>query len=184
MIVLGIDPGLGGALALVDCASGGRPFLVAARDVPTVGEDARRRVFVGGVLEWIFERKVEIDVAYIERAQAMPDQGASSGFIYGRAVGALEATVLCAGVRLKTAEPAVWKRRFGLTAKQLGTGPDEFTKRKAASRALAIRNIDGAKEKLELAKDHNKAEAMLIAVFGAMLEHAQPTFPVGDLLQV
>jgi hypothetical protein len=33
--------------------------------------------------------------AYIERAQAMPKQGASSGFKYGRAVGAIEATLAC-----------------------------------------------------------------------------------------
>jgi hypothetical protein len=36
----------------------------------------------------------------IERAQAMPKQGASSGFKYGRAVGALEGVITCCCLRV------------------------------------------------------------------------------------
>jgi len=155
VLILSCDPGLGGALALVACAPQCRPVLVAAIDVPTVGDAAKRRVWIAPLTEWLLERE-KAEVAFIERAQAMPDQGASSGFIYGRAVGALEATILCAGVRLRTAEPSVWKRQMGLLKQD-----------KKASLALARVAIDGAADHLELAKDHNKAEAMLIAVYGA-----------------
>lgn len=167
MIVLGIDPGLGGALALLDCAPQSKPRLLSVLDVPTVGEDAKRRVWVAPLLEWLLERRPTGDLpplAYVERAQAMPDQGASSGFIYGRAVGYLEATTLAAGYRLKTAEPAVWKRRFGLLRKS----PDDNMKAKAL--AFAKANVLDLGDALDRKGDHNRAEAMLIGAFGAMCE--------------
>lgn len=130
-------------------------------DVPVVGEDAKRRVWCAPICEWLIENKV--DAAYIERAQAFSDQGASSGFIYGRAVGYLEATVLCAGITLKTAEPSVWKRRFGLAR-----GEKTDSEVKAASLAAARSFIGGVGDKLDLAKHEHRAEAMLIAAYGGM----------------
>lgn len=165
MLILGIDPGLSGALSLVECSSLNPPMLMACIDVPTHGEAAKRRVLTSAVYGWLQDRKVS--VAYIERAQAMPDQGASSGFIYGRAVGSLEATTLCAGIKLKTAEPSSWKRYFGL----LGTG-------KASSLELARTVICGSKQSLMRAKDHNRAESMLIAVYGAVMECVMPRIGV------
>jgi hypothetical protein len=50
------------------------------------------------------------DHAVIERAQAMPKQGASSGFKYGRAVGAIEAAIALCGVPLTIIEPTTWKK--------------------------------------------------------------------------
>jgi crossover junction endodeoxyribonuclease RuvC len=48
--------------------------------------------------------------ALIERAQAMPKQGASSGFKYSRAVGAIKATVAGCGIPLTILELRVWKQ--------------------------------------------------------------------------
>ena len=45
----------------------------------------------------------------IERAQATPKQGASSGFKYGRAVGPIEATVAGCGIPLTILEPRAWQ---------------------------------------------------------------------------
>ena len=166
---MGVDPGLSGGLALVACSPQRRPVLIAAIDVPTVGDAAKRRVWIAPLTEWLLEHE-RAEVAFIERAQAMPDQGASSGFIYGRAVGALEATILCAGIRLRTAEPSVWKRQMGLLKQE-----------KKASLALARQAIEGAAEHLELAKHHNRAEAMLIATFGARQMGVMVKMPATEL---
>jgi Crossover junction endodeoxyribonuclease RuvC len=87
LIVLGIDPGIRGGLAVV--SNNGVGSLIDAIDIPTVGDGAKERVDVIAVREWIERHKP--DLALIERAQAMPRQGASSGFKYGRATGSLEA---------------------------------------------------------------------------------------------
>lgn len=162
MLLLGVDPGLSGALAALSIPEGREPFLVDVVDMPTVGEDAKRRVRVGAIAKWLDrlnEMHGHVARAYVERAQAMPDQGASSGFIYGRAVGAVEAAVLLCGIRMFTAEPSVWKKHHDLIGKD-----------KAASLELA-RKIDRAAPALELQKHHNRAEAMLIALWGA--EHCK-----------
>lgn len=169
MLVLGIDPGLSGALAVLSCPEGREPFLVDVVDMPIVGEDAKRRVRVGAIAKWLDRINDMVgqrpQVAWVERAQAMPDQGASSGFIYGRAVGAVEACVLCCGIPLYTAEPVTWKKHHDLIGKD-----------KSASLELA-RTIDRAAPALELAKHHNRAEAMLIALWGKAtwkLSHLTP----------
>jgi hypothetical protein len=68
--------------------------LVECIDIPVVGTGAKERVDVAAIRNFI-ERHKPTRVL-IERAQAMPKQGVSSGFKYGRAVGAIEATIaLC-----------------------------------------------------------------------------------------
>lgn len=156
MLFLGIDPGLTGALAIVRCAPARTPELISCIDVPTAGEGAKRRVAVAKLADWLSTYERDIKVAYIERAQAMPDQGGSSGFIYGRCTGALEAVVLLHGIPLRSAEPSVWKRAMGL-----------LKQGKEASRSNARLLVTGSSEALARKLDHNRAEAMLIAVWGA-----------------
>ena len=153
MIILGIDPGLSGGLALVE--AGNRPLLLAVSDVPTTGEKAKRRVDVGGVLQFV--RQYPPDHAIIERAQAMPEQGASSGFIYGRAVGALEAAIEALGIPLTVIESTAWKKAHGL-----------IKRGKEDSRQRAIRLFPGAAG-FERKLDHNRAEAALIAYYGLQI---------------
>jgi len=157
MLVLGIDPGLNGGLAIVASSPSGLR-LVEAIDVPTHGENAKRRVHVAAALDFIQRHGPER--AVIERAQAMPDQGASSGFIYGRAVGALEACAEGFGVRLIVIEASAWKKYHRLPGGNAS---------KEASRQRAIMTFPGARC-FDRKKDHNRAEAALIAVYGACLD--------------
>jgi Holliday junction resolvasome RuvABC endonuclease subunit len=90
MKALGIDPGLPGALAIVEIIDG-IATLVDATDMPTVGTKSKARLDSIAAAEWI--SKHAPSACYIERAQAMPKQGASSGFSYGRAVSAIEAAM-------------------------------------------------------------------------------------------
>src|SRR5262245_15041936 len=88
--VLGVDPGIHGGLAIVEFSENG-PRLLAAIDVPVIGTVAKERVDAIALQQWLLEHGPQH--AFIERAQAMPKQGASSGFKYGRATGAIEAVI-------------------------------------------------------------------------------------------
>ncbi len=108
MRILGVDPGIHGGIALVLFELDRAPQLLAVADIPVTGIKAKERVDVLALRNWIQAQQPQH--AVIERAQAMPKQGASSGFKYGRAVGALEAAIACCEVPLTVIEPAAWKR--------------------------------------------------------------------------
>lgn len=152
MWVVGIDPGLSGGLAAL-CHDGVRAKLIDTISVPVAGVDAKRRVDVMAVIAWL-RGFPDVRHAFVERAQAMPDQGASSGFNYGRAVGALEACVMGCQVPVTLVEARSWKRRFGLS------------RDKEASRQRAIQLFPEGAALLGRKMDHNRAEAALIALFG------------------
>jgi len=102
----------------------------------------------------------------IERAQAMPKQGASSGFKYGRAVGAIEAVVACCAIPLTIVEPSIWKKLHALR------GGD-----KEAGRQRALQLFPTAHELLARKRDHGRAEAALIALAGAPRSTDTTEFP-------
>ena len=116
----------------------GVPMLVDVIDMPMTGSGAKARVDVIAAATWISQHAPS--TAFIERAQAYPGQGASSGFSYGRAAGAIETVVALCRVPLILVEASGWKRRLNLPGKD-----------KEAARQRALR-------------DHGRAEAALIVV--------------------
>jgi Holliday junction resolvasome RuvABC endonuclease subunit len=151
MKILGIDPGTVGGFAVVEISNGASPQLIDAIDVPTTGTGAKQRVDAIAMRNWIETHRP--DHAAIERAQAMPKQGASSGFKYGRATGALEAVIACCEIPFTIIEPAAWKRAHHLR------GGD-----KESARQLALQLFSAAHALLARKKDHGRAEAALIAL--------------------
>jgi crossover junction endodeoxyribonuclease RuvC len=158
MKILGIDPGIHGGLAIVDIVDGAAPELIGAIDIPTVGVKAKERVDVHALRAWIEAHRP--DHAMVERAQAMPRQGASSGFKYGRATGAIEAVIACCEVPLTIVEPTAWKKFHGLH-KAPGQTATEI---KEMSRQRALQLFPAAHHLLSRRMDHGKAESMLIAM--------------------
>lgn len=152
--VLGGDGGIHGGLAVVEFNAGAAPQLIDAIDIPIVGVKAKERVDVLAVRSWIEAHALHH--AFVERAQAMPKQGASSGFKYGRAVGALEAVITCCGIPLTIIEPTAWKKFHQLHGKD-----------KEGSRQRALQLFPTAHALLAQKKDHGRGEAALIALAGA-----------------
>jgi len=146
--VLGVDPGIHGGLALVDSAA---RQIIDSIELPVVGVRAKERIDALAIRSWVEMHRP--DHAVIERAQAMPKQGASSGFKYGRAVGAIEAVIALCGVPLTIMEPTAWKKFHVLR------GGD-----KEASRQRALQLFPAAHARLARKKDHGRAEAALIAI--------------------
>jgi hypothetical protein len=105
-------------------------------------------------------------IVFIERAQAMPEQGASSGFKFGRAARAIEAAVALAEIPLEIIEPATWKRSFKLRGKD-----------KEAARQRARQLFPSGHVAFSRKCDHDRAEAALIALYGIQVSRlvAAPT---------
>lgn len=156
MRILGVDPEIHGGIALVLFELDRTPQLIAVADIPVTGLKAKERVDALALRDWI--RAQQPLHAVIERAQAMPKQGASSGYKYGRAVGALEAVIACCEVPLTIIEPTFWKKFHGLR------GGD-----KEGSRQRALQLFPAAHTLLARKMDHGRAEAALIALTFAKL---------------
>jgi crossover junction endodeoxyribonuclease RuvC len=114
---------------------------------------------------WIGEH--DPDRAYIETATAMPaipdshghrrGMGAGTMARYMRAAGAIDAAVELAGLHIVHVMPAQWKRAVGLV------GPN---KRDSLAVIRATYPADAGRW-FSRQKDHNRAEAALIAMYGA-----------------
>jgi hypothetical protein len=158
MIVLGIDPGLTGAMALL-CNSRG---LLAVADLPTCSNG----LATGKMKKWLnaeeFDRqlmewRITHELAYehvsvcMERPIAMPSLPAQTIAAQFDTVGAIRALCTLRFDALEFVAPSEWKKLFGLK------GGKEA---KTDSRAAALRLYPNAP--VTRAKDHNRAEAVLI----------------------
>ncbi len=136
------------------------PKIIDLYDFRTVGDGGGKRIDILHFFGWL-QGLGEIHRAYIENAMLMPDRqgrkmGGGSGGRYMRCAGHIEATVACAGIEIVMVMPAQWKRALRLT------GPD-----KRNSLDLAKELCPDASSWLTRKKDHNRAEAALLAVYGA-----------------
>lgn len=157
-LTFGIDPGISGAIAVLADGEAG-PII----DMPLLGED--REVDARQVALFIrAARALHPDAsvsAVIERVRAMPPKdgarraGAQSSFNFGDHYGKAKAVLELLGIPYTRAEPASWKRQFGLTGQP-----------KDASRVLAIQRFPTVAAELKRKKDNGRADALLIALYG------------------
>lgn len=141
MIVLGIDPGQTGAAAMVGVDSG-----FAWRVVDLDGDPA----IIVERLESLYASVGKTDVfAVVERAQTMRGQGIASSGKYMTGYGVILGWLCTRCISHDTIPPGTWKKAMGLT------------KQKGDSLALARRLFPTME--LGRKKDHNRAEALLLA---------------------
>jgi hypothetical protein len=182
MKILGADGGIRGGLVVIDIVDGAAPQLLDAIDIPVTGVKAKERVDVLAIRTWIETHQP--DHAVIERGQAMPRQGASSGFKYGRSIGAIEATIALCNIPLTIIEPTAWKKFHGLHKAPGQTA----TETKEMSRQRALQLFPAAHHLLSRRMDHGRAEAALLALvpilgISAQAEKAQPKAPIASATQ-
>ena len=142
--ILGIDPGASGAMALLD-----GDVLVRVADMPTIMVKGRSRILAPGVVDLIVETKP--DKIVLEDVNAMPGQGVSSMFSFGRGLGVLEGVIAALGYPLIMVRPAKWKRDAGVPAD------------KDAARLMATRLWPDHSAMFARKKDDGRAEAALLA---------------------
>src|SRR6516225_5713340 len=101
--ILGIDPGISGALALY---RDGQWILL---DMPIAGDAKHHEINGPALCAWL--RKHAPDHAFIEFASARPSQGVSSMFRYGCSYGALKMALAACGVPYTVIAPAKYGSR-------------------------------------------------------------------------
>lgn len=160
MIIVGIDPGLDGAIAILRSDTMQLDRII---DIPTMGKGKQRIVNVA-VLHGILDAETSLApvVCWLEYAASRPMQSASATCKQCRTYGNLEAIAVCLDWPLHVVTPAVWKTHFRLARKDWTNA-----QRKAASRAHATRMFPKHAELFSRAKDDGRAEAALVALYGA-----------------
>ena len=153
-MIVGIDPGLSGALFFLDL---NRLSAGEAVDLPVHllmrGGKKKREVDVSGLIEILAGRRLEH--AFLEQVSAMPGQGVSSVFAFGKAYGVILGAIAAHSIPLTLVAPIVWKRALGVP------------KAKDGARARASQLLPEAASQWALKKHDGRAEAALIALYGA-----------------
>ena len=113
MTVLGIDPGLNGALALYVSPNSLSHANLLVWDMPTqqvtVNKSKRRRVDLHALLGLLDEIDMYgVTRCYVEQVSGMAGQG--SGFDFGFAVGALHMALAAKGFQFELLTPGKWKK--------------------------------------------------------------------------
>ena len=150
MIVMAIDPGLSGAIAVFD-----GDILRGVVDTPTHSltrnNKTKRQISASG-LAAIF-REYKPDHVVVEKVNAMPGQGVTSMFSFGRSLGVIEG-ILAAFEYPATYVPATtWTKGIGR-----GAGKD-------ASRARACELYPSHQKSFARVKDDGRADAVLIGAW-------------------
>lgn len=149
MRVVGIDPGITGAVAFLD-----NGLCTHVQDIPTLLSE------VDGMALWAGLRLAHemdpIDMVFLEETHAMPKTGSVANYSQGFSKGAIITALRCASIPFTRVQPSAWKTKLGLRGKD-----------KDAGRRLALELWPGQADRLNRVKDHNRAEAMLIAYYGA-----------------
>ena len=149
MTILGIDPGLSGAL----CWMNGAGDVIQLEDIPVFNDGKGKKSIDALALTTLLIDKRPTH-AVIEAVHARPTDSKTGAFTFGRNTGALEALVMGAGIPLMRVSPITWRRFAGLMA---GVG-------KEASLAAALRLHPSCRPMLEGKQArHDRAEAVLMA---------------------
>jgi crossover junction endodeoxyribonuclease RuvC len=149
--ILGIDPGLGGALALLD-ATGGHLLI---HDMPTL-KAGKRRTVDEIELARIIDAAGPIAKAILEQVGPHRGEGPLGAFSFGRGYGLIRGILRAHFIPIIDVPPVRWQRALGIKA---GAGKD-------AARALAKERFQRDAALFVRVKDDGRADASLIALWG------------------
>lgn len=146
-MTIGIDPGITGAIAVLDDNG------YWSEEMPTMATGAKGRRCVNplGVRDILLSMGKQ--TVYLEKVHAMPVNGSVANFSMGSSFECVRTVCMLLGFPLVLVTPGSWKKHFKLT------------KDKEMCRARAIELFP--EESFQRKKDVDRAEAMLIAYYGS-----------------
>ena len=153
MKIIGIDPGLSGAIAVMHDKK-----VINMYDMPVMAEGKKnKRQLNSSQLVNIIKENINEDeetIVVVEQVNAMPGQGVTSMFNFGQTFGAIKG--VCAALKLPIffVRPSKWKKHFEL-----------INSSKDASRTKVIEMYPTLSSQLAKKRDVNKSDAILIAKF-------------------
>ena len=151
MIIIGIDPGITGAISVLE-----NKKIIDVYDTPTMIDGKKNKKQVNGSqVTNIIKERINNDkevVVVVEQVNAMPGQGVTSMFNFGQSFGVIKGICSALSLPIYFVRPNKWKKHFNL----INTNKD-------ASRTKVIQIYPQISSKLSRKKDSNKADAILIA---------------------
>tara|TARA_E500000178_G_scaffold342797_1_gene388555 strand:- start:4912 stop:5409 length:498 start_codon:yes stop_codon:yes gene_type:complete len=157
LILLGIDPGVSGALSVYE-----HKKLVEVLDMPTMSEGKKNKKQINSAqLSLEIKKRIngsDENAVVIEHVTAMPGQGVTSMFNFGQSFGVIKGICSALNLPVYFVRPVKWKKHFNL----IGSSKD-------ASRTKAIEMFPSFSDNMARKKDANKADAILIGRY--FLDH-------------
>jgi crossover junction endodeoxyribonuclease RuvC len=151
MMICGIDPGLSGGIAFlgVHCTVHDMPTLALTR-----GGKNKREIDAHVLADLL--HSIMPDHCYVEQVGAMPGQGTSSMFAFGKAYGIVIGVLAALDIPTTFVNSRVWKKSLSVPAAKDG------------ARARASQLMPSAAHQWTRVKDNGRAEAALIAHWGEL----------------
>ena len=153
MKIIGIDPGLSGAIAVLE-----NNKVLNIFDIPVMSEGKKNKRQLNSALlvDLLKENinKEEEVVVVVEQVNAMPGQGVTSMFNFGQTFGAIKGICAALDLPIFLVRPSKWKKHFDL-----------INSSKDSSRTKVIEMYPSLSSQLSKKKDVNKSDAILIARF-------------------
>ena len=151
MKILGIDPGLSGAIAILE-----NKKVLTLFDMPVMAEGKKNKKQLNSaqLVKIIQENtRAEEDISVVvEQVNAMPGQGVTSMFNFGQTFGAIKGVCAALNLPIFFVRPSKWKKYFEL-----------INSSKDSSRTKVIEMYPSLSNQLTKKKDVNKSDAILIA---------------------
>ena len=153
MKIIGIDPGLSGAIAVLE-----NNQVLNIFDIPVMSEGKKNKrqlnsALLVNLLKENINKEEEVAIV-VEQVNAMPGQGVTSMFNFGQTFGAIKGVCAALNLPIFFVRPSKWKKHFEL-----------INSSKDASRTKAIEMYPKLSNQLSKKKDVNKSDAILIARF-------------------
>ncbi len=162
MLIAGIDPGVKGAVALLDTGC----FLVAIHDIPVVdvrvGRSSRRRIVVPQFADIL--RALGADHVVLEYVHGRPTDVPTYAGEMCRAAGIIEGCVGTLGIPITMVQPMAWRKAAGVAL----APPSTSAQRKEASRQRALQLWPERAAWFARRLDADRAESVLIARWGVL----------------
>ena len=153
MKIVGIDPGLSGAIAILEDNK-----VLSLFDMPVMSEGKKNKKQLNSAqLVNILRENIlnSEDIAVVvEQVNAMPGQGVTSMFNFGQTFGAIKGVSAALNLPIFFVRPSKWKKHFEL-----------INSSKDSSRTKVIEMYPSLSSQLSKKKDVNKSDAVLIARF-------------------
>lgn len=151
-MILGIDPGVNGALAFLD------DDFFHVVDMPyydlKVGKSKRKRVNPWMLSHYIQKHVDRIAHAFVEQVNPRPNEGVVSSFTSGYGFGAIESVLLINDIDFTVVQPKDWKKEL------------KCPKDKDGARMRATQLFPKNACYWPLKKHDGRAEAAMIALYG------------------
>ena len=153
MKIIGIDPGLSGAIAILE---DNKVLNIFDMPVMAEGKKNKRQLNSAQLVNIIRDNTVSTDevAVVVEQVNAMPGQGVTSMFNFGQTFGAIKGVCAALNLPIFFVRPSKWKKHFEL-----------INSSKDSSRTKTIEMYPSLSNQLSKKKDVNKSDAILIARF-------------------